>query len=603
MLNLEELCRQYKVKPRGIIHVGAHEGSELSTYQSMGINRILFIEANPSVFERLKINVAKVPEVRVLNYAISDRNDFITLYVTSLDASSSILPLKRHKEIYPNIQETHQISVQSKKLDTLLEELQIAPSEFNMLSIDIQGAELLAFQGSINLLKHIEAINTEVNFEELYEGCALIDQIDGFLNSQGFERVKTTTPYHPSWGDAFYVKKAILRKRQQAITMSSLGSNGRFANQIFQYAFLRIYAKEHHLVLETPEWIGQYLFGHKDRPISRDFPQVRVEGRSADLLADALILKARAPFTNADFDGFCQFHTKYYAPHKEYFRSFFQPVSEIEVIMKKALDKLYSMGKTIVGFHLRRNDYGYGPFFIAPSKWYNECLENLWKSLDEPVLFIASDEPKKVLKDFAGYKPVTSEDLEIELSKADFYPDFYLLSKCDIAAISNSSYSFVACMLNDRSKLFLRPDLSAGKLVSFDPWDSEVSLRQEEKIQSALGYLNARDWEQVADICRELIKTHPFDAAILADISMNRIMSHSWSNDVILPEMNLDELLRDDQVVHRFFHIKEIALQEIGELDMAKHFTYYARLLQLDPQNKEAKIILDNTIGFKGALI
>ena len=46
--------------------------------------------------------------------------------------------------------------------------------------------------------------------------------------------------------------------------------------------------------------------------------------------------------------------------------------------------------------------------------------------------------PKKVLKDFAGYKPVTSEDLGIALSKADSYPDFYLLSKCDIAAYIGS---------------------------------------------------------------------------------------------------------------------------------------------------------------------
>jgi hypothetical protein len=388
-------------------------------------------------------------------------------------------------------------------------------------------------------------------------------------------------------------------RQRPIITMSSLGTDGRFANQIFQYAFLRIYAKEYDLAIETPAWIGQYLFGHNDQPISRELPQVRVEGRAADLLADALIPRAETPFTNVDFSGYFQFHTRYYAPHKEYFRSLFQPVSEIEVIMKKALDKLYSMGKTIVGLHLRRNDYGYGPFFIAPGKWYSKCLESMWKNLDAPVLFIASDEPKKVLKDFANYKPVTSEDLGIELLKADFYPDFYLLSKCDIAAISNSSYSFAACMLNDKCKLFLRPDLSREKLVSFDPWDSEVSLRQEEKIQSALDCLNARDWEQAAVICTELIKTHPFDAAILADICMNRIMSHSWSNDVMLPELNMDELLRDDQLVHRFSHIKEIALQEIGDLDMAKHFTYYARLLQLDPQNQEAKLILDNTIHLK----
>ena len=121
-------------------------------------------------------------------------------------------------------------------------------------------------------------------------------------------------------------------------------------------------------------------------------------------------------------------------------------------------------------------------------------------------------------------------------------------------------------MLNERCKLFFRPDLSAGKLVSFDPWDSEVSLRpREEKIQSALERVNAREWEQAAVVCTELIETHPFDAAILADIGMNRIMAHSRSNAIILSEMNVDELLREDQLVKRFSHIKEIAMQEIGD--------------------------------------
>jgi hypothetical protein len=76
-------------------------------------------------------------------------------------------------------------------------------------------------------------------------------------------------------------------------------------------------------------------------------------------------------------------------------------------------------------------------------------------------------------------------------------------------------------------------------------------------------------------------------------------VSHNQFNDALLPEMNINELMYDDQLAHSFSHIKEIALQEIGELDMAKHFTYYARLLQLDPQNKEAKLILDNTIHLR----
>ncbi|MEG4454186.1 FkbM family methyltransferase [Microcoleus sp. N9_A1] len=467
MLDLQQLCVKHSVVPRGVIHIGAHEGKEIARYQAMGVQRILLIEANPVVFERLKTNIAGFFNALAVNCAISNINGTSTLYVTSLDQSSSILQLKYHQEIYPEIKEVDRVVVESRTLDTLLEELQINPAEFNMLNIDIQGAELLALQGATNVLKYIEAINTEVNYEELYEGCALIDDIDDFLENCGFDRAATTTPFHPSWGDAFYVKKP-------AVTMSTLGRNGRFANQIFQYAFLKIYAKEHNLKVETPAWIGQYLFGCNDSPISQELPVVSEETNN---LLEARIPNAKQTFKNVDFWGYFQYHTKYYAAHKKYFRSLFKPVPAIETKMKEALDCLRSRGKTIVGLHLRRGDYGYEDFFIAPSDWYREWLQGLWETLDEPILFIASDEPEKVLSDFEEYNPITTKDLGLELPEAEFYPDFYILSQCDIVAISNSSFSFAACMLNETGKFFFRPHLSAEKLIPFDPWNSEPMLR------------------------------------------------------------------------------------------------------------------------------
>ncbi len=207
MLDIKALCRKHSIKPSGVIHIGAHEGLEITLYQKMGFKNILFIEANPAVFERLKENITGMPNVKIVNCAISDSNGETTLYVTSQDLSSSILPLKEHQRIYPSIVESCQITVQSRTLDKLLEEQQLELSDFNMINIDIQGAELMTFQGAINTLKHIEAINTEVNYQELYEGCAIIDQVDEFLANKGFKRVATITPFHPSWGDAFYVKK------------------------------------------------------------------------------------------------------------------------------------------------------------------------------------------------------------------------------------------------------------------------------------------------------------------------------------------------------------------------------------------------------------
>ncbi|PSB44138.1 hypothetical protein C7B67_22965 [filamentous cyanobacterium Phorm 6] len=220
-LNLQKLCQEHSISPRGLIHIGAHEGQEMKEYQAMGVPKVLFIEANPSVFERLKQNIAGLPNVWAANCAVSNENGTVNLRVNSHDMSSSILPLKLHKDIYPGMVEVNQVTVISKTLDSLMQQSQFTSSDFNMINIDIQGAELLAFQGAVETLKYIDAIITEVNREELYEGCALIDQIDDFLSSYGFVRVAMANPSHPSWGDAFYVKKPL--PSQDAGNLSSSG--------------------------------------------------------------------------------------------------------------------------------------------------------------------------------------------------------------------------------------------------------------------------------------------------------------------------------------------------------------------------------------------
>jgi FkbM family methyltransferase len=473
MLDLQQIFSQYGIVPHGVIHVGAHEGTEISNYQAMGVQKVLFVEANPVVFERLEANLTGVSNVQAVNCAVSNQNGTINLRVTSMDQSSSILQLKRHLELYPNIQETHQVTVDSKTIDTLLQEMQLNPYDFNILNIDIQGAELLALQGATNWLKNVAGINTEVNYEELYEGCALIDQLDEFLEKHDFQRVATIT-HHPYWGDAFYVKKPLITMAAFAIA--------RFGNQIFDYAFLRIYAKEHGMRLELPAWCGQYLFGHKERPISHPLPQV-VEQETPYKLSESAILNAPEPFKNVDFIGYFQFHTQYYAQHKEYFHSLFKPVSEVEAKMQESVNRLRERGKTVVGLHLRRGDYSWAsdivPYLaIAPNKWYIEWLDGFWETLDEPVLFIASDEIENVVGDFADYNPVTAKDLGVEMPEAPFYPDFYILSQCDVLATSNSTFSFAASMLNERCKFFFRPNLQKNKLIPFDPWNSEPLLRQ-----------------------------------------------------------------------------------------------------------------------------
>jgi FkbM family methyltransferase len=507
MLDLRELFQQHSIAPRGVIHIGAHMGQELKEYQAMNIAKVFFVEANPIVAKRLEKQVANLPYVRVVNCAISNESGSVNLHLTANEQSSSILPLKEVTDIYPSITETDRITVEAKKLDQLLEELKLNPADYNFLNIDIQGAELLALQGATNLLKYVDAINTEVNYKELYEGCALIDEIDEFLEQHGFERVATTTP-HPSWGDAFYVKKPV-------VTISKLGSHGRFANQIFQYAFLKVYARKYNLRVETPNWIGQYLFGCNDPQIS-NLPKLQEVKEIANQVTGSRSLPdSEKPFQNTDFCGFFQFHSKYYAPYKEYFRSLFEPVGEVASTMTAAMNKLRARGKTVVGLHIRRGDYkrlmwekipDVTYVYMAPHQWYKDWLDSFWETLEEPILFIASDEIEAVVDDFADYNVVTAKNLGVDLPRAPYYPDFYILSHCDMLGISNSSFSFVASMLNKEGKVFFRPHFKAKKLIPYDPWNSQPLLRWKQTEIDMQELLPDEDFIEIVDVIR-FVKT------------------------------------------------------------------------------------------------
>jgi hypothetical protein len=56
--------------------------------------------------------------------------------------------------------------------------------------------------------------------------------------------------------------------------MWCLGRFGKFGNQLFQYAFLYIYAPRYGLRIETPMWMGQKIYAFTDPKPSRLRPPV-----------------------------------------------------------------------------------------------------------------------------------------------------------------------------------------------------------------------------------------------------------------------------------------------------------------------------------------
>ena len=206
MLDLAALFAQYRLEARGVVHVGAHEGQELPVYRAMGFRFVLLIEANPVVFARLGASVAADFGVELAQCAVGERDGLATLRLTTFDQSSSLLRLKLHRQVYPEIEECGLLEVPARRLDSLLAERPGGAADFNLLVLDVQGAELLVLRGAEGCLAGFDAVLSEINFAELYEGCALAGELDAFLADRGFHRVATACHDHPTWGDALYLR-------------------------------------------------------------------------------------------------------------------------------------------------------------------------------------------------------------------------------------------------------------------------------------------------------------------------------------------------------------------------------------------------------------
>jgi len=188
----------------GSFHIGAHECEEISFYNSLGLELkdMIWIEAlNNKVIE---LNNRNIPNV--YNAVISDKdNEEIIFNIANNGQSSSILEFGTHSIEHPWVTYIDKIKMNTITIDTFIKNNNIDISKYNFWNFDIQGAELLALKGAHNVLNTAKVLYLEVNKNELYKGCGLINEIDEFLSHFNFKRVYTEMTSH-GWGDALYIK-------------------------------------------------------------------------------------------------------------------------------------------------------------------------------------------------------------------------------------------------------------------------------------------------------------------------------------------------------------------------------------------------------------
>jgi len=212
IFDLNSIEQQTGIKITGAIHVGAFLGEELSQYRGLGLTNTILFEPQKKLYDIVKSKC--IVKEQVFNVALGSEEDVVGMFISDREggvlngagASSSILAPKKHLEEHPEVTFPSKETIIVKRFDKFIEKNEVDISNHNLLNIDVQGYELEVLKGVGDNLNKIQLIIAEVNRDEMYEGCPMIEDIDSYVAGFGFDRLAVHWQ-SASWGDAIYVKR------------------------------------------------------------------------------------------------------------------------------------------------------------------------------------------------------------------------------------------------------------------------------------------------------------------------------------------------------------------------------------------------------------
>ena len=202
----------------GVIHVGAHRGEEVNEYEDLGAKQVIWVEANPDVFKEMEVNLTRAGasvESIAFQYAASNVDhetvDFYRYYGPDagyLIGNKGCSSLLKTSGIWESWYKDT-IKVETITLDTLIAENDYKHQDFQLLNMDVQGAELMVLQGSNKLLESVQYITTEATWKNAeYIDNVMYDDLKCFLESKGFIETEIL-PHTENWGDVLFIRKKV----------------------------------------------------------------------------------------------------------------------------------------------------------------------------------------------------------------------------------------------------------------------------------------------------------------------------------------------------------------------------------------------------------
>lgn len=202
------------IKTRTIFDIGANYGDTVKKYRAIFSDAHIYaFEPFPDVYTSLERRFSSEPHVNCFPFAISNAEGKQIFYTNqNPDTNSLLKPQKMGLRSDQQVSNLGNIEVETITLDKFCNMHSI--SEVDILKMDIQGGELNALEGAVDLLskKRIKLIYTESYFRRQYESQPLFHEISNFLEQFGYYLQDIYSPIYGKgslvWCDAIFIPES-----------------------------------------------------------------------------------------------------------------------------------------------------------------------------------------------------------------------------------------------------------------------------------------------------------------------------------------------------------------------------------------------------------
>ncbi len=200
-----------KNEPVRLVDVGAHDGDftfGIACY--CGLHTGVLVEPLPHKATALKERF-RAREYHVFGCALADRAGTVDLRVNEIEATASILSIRRDLQELDGLTlgQERIVSCEQRTLDSVIAEVGL--SGVDLLKLDVQGAEHLVLAGATKTLLGTRRVWTECSFKPLYAGSSTFMDLHALLTGCGFQLIELNPAFRSRSGELLQVDALFAR--------------------------------------------------------------------------------------------------------------------------------------------------------------------------------------------------------------------------------------------------------------------------------------------------------------------------------------------------------------------------------------------------------